>query len=910
MITGIFFFCFSRIRKSSDVEEPGEGQELPSLEPPPAVVAIIASAAQVEEALIEYAVQTSVEICPDEKAMTEEDIVERESSSSDHELSPGNGSPTKGKSSDVEEPGEGQEPPSLEPPPAAVATIAAAAQVEEAFGGCASPPPALQSLEETCPDEKAMTEEDIVERESSSSDHELSPGNGSPTKGKSSDVEEPGEGQEPPSLEPPPAAVATIAAAAQVEEAFGGCASPPPALQSLEETCPDEKAMKEEDIVERESSFSDHELSPGNGSPTKGKSSDVQDPGEGQEPPSLEPPPAAVAMIAAAAQMEEAHGGCASPPSVVQTSVETCPDEKAMIEEDIVERESSSSDHELSPGNGSLTKGKSSAVKNPGEGQEPPSLEPPPAAVATIAAAAQVEEALGGCASPPPAVQTSVETCPDEKAMTEEDIVERESSSSDHELSPGNGSPTKGKSTDVEKPGEGQEPSSLMPPSAPPNAAFPTKNDLWYTVPLCTTDKKDVASDLYHHKREDIMGTKTSLSERAETLVFDLVRVSGCGSVSAEFQFKVGLTLVRFAETSRLACRLARETMERWIIRLQREGQSGRKLKDLSRFIKRFPSVFESPSDLDQEDFPMEDLSSDEENEDHPLPVPVVAPVPEEPQVVALPSPAPMSAPVFEEPRVVSLPSPMSAQQNNGAVFEDMEEDDTSVPQSSPPHALPVRQAAPLLPSPRKRRAAPTPLQLVEEQDVEVNPKRAILAGCGSENQCSPPHAPPVGQAIVLAPPPLRVSRKRSAPFSQLQLVEEQDVEVNPKRAILAGCGSENQCSPPHARPVGQAIVLAPPPLRVSRKRSAPFSQGVEVSPKRARLAGCGSENQCSPPQASPVGQAIVLAAPPLRVSRKRSAPFSQDVEVSPKKARLAGCGIENHMHVQQGPPPGSVQIF
>nr|XP_055041702.1 uncharacterized protein LOC129429206 [Misgurnus anguillicaudatus] len=494
------------------------------------------------------------------------------------------------------------------------------------------------------------------------------------------------------------------------------------------------------------------------------------------------------------------------------------------------------------------------------------------------------------------------------------------------------------------------------------SAAFPTKNDLWYTVPLCTTDKEDVDSDLYHHKREDIMETETSLSERAETLVFDLVRLSGSGSVSAEFQFKVGLTLVRFAETSRLACRLARETMDRWIFQLQREGRWGRKLKDLSRFIVRFPTVFASRSDLDQEDFPMEDLSLDEENEDHPLPVPVVAPVPEEPRVAALPSPAPVSAPVPEEPRVAALPSPapvsapvpeeprvaalpspapvsasvpeeprvaallspapvsapvpeeprvaalpspapvsapvpeeprvaalpspapvsapvpeeprvaalpspapvsapvpeeprvatlpspapvsapvpeeprfvvllspapvsapvpeeprvaalpspmsaqqnnedvfldmevdynsipqfptvfaspsdldqedfpmedlsldeenedhplpvpvvapvpeeprvaalpspMSAQQNNEDVFEDMEVDYNSIPQSSPPHDLPVLKAAPLLPSPRKRRAAPTQLQLGEERDVEVRPKRARLAGCRSENQ-------------------------------------------------------------------------------------------------------------------------------------------------------------------------------
>ncbi|XP_073711469.1 uncharacterized protein [Misgurnus anguillicaudatus] len=118
-----------------------------------------------------------------------------------------------------------------------------------------------------------------------------------------------------------------------------------------------------------------------------------------------------------------------------------------------------------------------------------------------------------------------------------------------------------------------------------------------------------------------------------------------------------------------------------------------------------------------------------------PSPAPVSAPFPEEPRVAALPSPAPVSAPFPEEPRVAALPSPMSAQQNNEDVFEDMEVDYNSIPQSSPPHDLPVRQAAPLLPSPRKRRAAPTQLQLGEERDVDVRPKRARLAGCGSENQ-------------------------------------------------------------------------------------------------------------------------------------------------------------------------------
>ncbi|XP_073711558.1 uncharacterized protein [Misgurnus anguillicaudatus] len=352
-----------------------------------------------------------------------------------------------------------------------------------------------------------------------------------------------------------------------------------------------------------------------------------------------------------------------------------------------------------------------------------------------------------------------------------------------------------------------EETSSLKLPSAPPNAAFPTKNDLWYTVPLCTTDKKDVDSDLYHHKREDIMETETSLSERAETLVFDLVRLSGSGSVSAEFQFKVGLTLVRFAETSRLACRLARETMDRWIFRLQREGRWGRKLKDLSRFIVRFPTVFASPSDLDQEDFPMEDLSLDEENEDHPLPVPVVAPVPEEPRVAALPSPDPGSAPVPEEPRFAALPSP--------------------APVSAP---VPEEPRVAALPSP-----APVSAPVPEEPRVSaLHSPAPVSAPVPEEPQVAAlPSPAPVSAPVPEEP---RVSALHSPAPVSAPVPEEPGVAALPSPApVSAPVPVEPRVASLHS----PAPVSAPVPeeLRVAALPSpAPVSAPVPVEPRVAAL--------------------------------------------------------------------------
>lgn len=72
--------------------------------------------------------------------------------------------------------------------------------------------------------------------------------------------------------------------------------------------------------------------------------------------------------------------------------------------------------------------------------------------------------------------------------------------------------------------------------------------------------------------QENIKDTETKdLKARVETLVFDLVRFSGCGSVSAEFRFKLGQMLVSFALTSEAACTLARETLDREMLRLRKE---------------------------------------------------------------------------------------------------------------------------------------------------------------------------------------------------------------------------------------------------------------------------------------------------------------------------------------------------
>nr|XP_055056584.1 uncharacterized protein LOC129440979 isoform X2 [Misgurnus anguillicaudatus] len=155
--------------------------------------------------------------------------------------------------------------------------------------------------------------------------------------------------------------------------------------------------------------------------------------------------------------------------------------------------------------------------------------------------------------------------------------------------------------------------------------------------------------------QKNIKDTETKdLKVRAETLVFDLVRFSGWGYVSAEFRFKVGQSLVSFALTSEEACSLVRDTLDREMLRLRKEERWAQKLIELNRFIERFPMIFvdmkcQLPSWV-LEDLEDSDLSSNEEDEpvetipppaDPPTEGPLV-PAPEPPPgLLFFPAPAP-----------------------------------------------------------------------------------------------------------------------------------------------------------------------------------------------------------------------------------------------------------------------------
>nr|XP_055062635.1 uncharacterized protein LOC129445451 [Misgurnus anguillicaudatus] len=182
-------------------------------------------------------------------------------------------------------------------------------------------------------------------------------------------------------------------------------------------------------------------------------------------------------------------------------------------------------------------------------------------------------------------------------------------------------------------------------------------------------------------QKEAVMGTETDLIQnRVDVLVHDLIRVSGA-RVSAAFRCKVGMKLVQFAQTSEEACKLVRQAMFVKMMNLHRKQDWGKKLDNLQRFIRRFPSIFfiiephhilygiedhENPL-LDvlpppaqhvapMEDYPIEDLL---------VPDPLdpsgnaAALEHEEPAGHILRSPAPMAARDYEEPILPVLPLPV-----------------------------------------------------------------------------------------------------------------------------------------------------------------------------------------------------------------------------------------------------------
>nr|XP_055041706.1 uncharacterized protein LOC129429210 [Misgurnus anguillicaudatus] len=375
-----------------------------------------------------------------------------------------------------------------------------------------------------------------------------------------------------------------------------------------------------------------------------------------------------------------------------------------------------------------------------------------------------------------------------------------------------------------------EETSSLKPPSAPPNAAFPTKNDLWYTVPQIQ------------------LGEERDVEVRPKW-----ARLAGCGS----------------------------------------ENQ--------------FPTVFASLSDLDQEDFPMENL---------PSPAPVSAPVSEEPRVAALPSPAPVSAPVPEEPRVAALPSPapVSAPVPEEPRVATSEETSSLKPPSAPPNAFPAKNDL--------WYTVPQ-LQLGEERDVDVRPKWARLAGCGSENQFPTVFASPSdldqedfpmenlpSPAPVSAPVPEepRVAALPSPASVSAPVPEEPRVVALPSPAPVSAPVPEEPrvAALPSPAPVSAPVpeeprvAALPSPAPVSAPvpeepqvaalpSPAPVSAPVPEEPRVATSEETSSlKPPSAPPNAFPTKNDLWYTVPKLQLGEER------DVDVRPKWARLAGRGSEN----------------
>ncbi|XP_073668404.1 uncharacterized protein [Paramisgurnus dabryanus] len=552
-------------------------------------------------------------------------------------------------------------------------------EVQSSVSGAADPQtPAVQTAEEACPDEKAMIEDEDFEEEASesSSHHELSSvsGSGSDSSSltkRSSSVVVDGSGDETLTIQPA-ACLPWIGQVVPMADL-----KPPAPRKGLplwsdmwytvdlngsreESTSPESACTHQEDAQSSVRS----ELSP--------------------------------------------DGASAPQTPAVPTAEEACPDEKAMIEDEDFEEEASesSSHHELSSVSGSgsdsssLSKGSSSVVAD-GSGDEPLAIQPAACLpwIGRVVSRADLTPPAPRKDGPPPApaVVTAEEACPDEKAMIEDEDFEEEASesSSDHELSSVSGSGSdssslsKGSSSVVVD-GSGDEPLAIQPAAClpwigrvvsradltppAPREGFPQWSDLWYTVDLNGSREKSTSPKSVCTHQED---TETKdLKARAEILVSELVRFSGCGSVSAEFRFKVGQMLVSFALTSEAACTLARETLDREMLRLRKEESSPQTLIHLYRFIKRFPMIFVGMKcqlhqwvleDLEDPDLVSEDedgsaeiAPADPPAEGPLLPAPMAVPEPP-PGLLFFPAPAPAPQPsveVLSSPPTAPAPQP------------------------------------------------------------------------------------------------------------------------------------------------------------------------------------------------------------------------------------------------------------
>ncbi|XP_073728926.1 uncharacterized protein [Misgurnus anguillicaudatus] len=473
--------------------------------------------------------------------------------------------------------------------------------------------------------------------------------------------------------------------------------------------------IEDEDFEEEASESSSlHESSSVSGSGSdsssliKGSSSVVAD-GSGDEPLAIQPAaclPWTGRVVSRADLKPPAPRKDGPPPApAVVTAEEACPDEKTMIEDEDFEEEASESSslHESSSLSGSgsdsssLIKGSSSVVAD-GSGDEPLAIQPAACLpwIGRVVSRADLEPPAPRKDGPPPApaVVTAEEACPEEKTMIEDEDFEEEASESSslHESSSMSGSGSdsssliKGSSSVVAD-GSGDEPLAIQPAAClpwigrvvsradlkppAPRKGFPQWSDLWNRVDLNGSREESTPPESACTHQENSTETK-DLKARAEILVSELVRFSGCGFVSAEFRFKLGQMLVSFALTSEAACTLARETLDREMLRLRKEENSPQTLIHLYRFIKRFPMIFigmkcqlhqwvledlEDPDLVSEdEDGPAEIAPANPSAEGPLLPAPLAVPEPP-PGLLFFPAPEPAPQPSVE---VLSFPAPLA----------------------------------------------------------------------------------------------------------------------------------------------------------------------------------------------------------------------------------------------------------
>nr|XP_055026715.1 uncharacterized protein LOC129416444 isoform X3 [Misgurnus anguillicaudatus] len=683
------------------------------------------------------------------------------------------------------------------------------------------------------------------------------------------------------------------------------------------------------------------------------------------------------------AEPQSSVSGAVAPQTpAVQTAEEACPEEKTMIEDEDFEEEASESSslHESSSMSGSgsdsssLIKGSSSVVAD-GSEDEPLAIQPAACLpwIGRVVSRADLEPPAPTKDGPPsaPPVVTAEEACPEEKTMIEDEDFEEEASESSslHESSSlsGSGSDSssliKGSSSVVAD-GSGDEPLAIQPAAClpwigrvvsradlkppAPRKGFPQWSDLWNMVDLNGSREESTPPDSACTHQENSTETK-DLKARAEILVSELVRFSGCGFVSAEFRFKLGQMLVSFALTSEAACTLARETLDREMLRLRKEENSPQTLIHLYRFIKRFPMIFIGMK-CQLHQFVLEDLEDPDlvsEDEDGPaeiapanpsaegplLPAPLAVPEPP-PGLLFFPAPEPAPQPSVE---VLSFPAPLAdPEPPPGLLF-------FSAPAPAPQFSVEVLSSPPPAPAPQpsvEGLSFPAPLAVPEPPPgllffpAPTPAPQPSVEGLSFPAPLAVPEPPP-GLLFFPAPTPAPqpsvevLSSPPPAPAPQFS------VEVlsfpaplavpEPPPGLLFFPASEpvevlSSCPPASAPQLSVEVLSSPPPA------SAP-NLSVEVISSSPPPPAPAPQPSCGPPQlqippfykqknADAVKDVEVgnrsssselsppLASPP---SRKRRAPSSTEQsirvqrEVSPKRARL--CPSSSDIKAQHSSP-------